>query len=52
MQGKRIQPHTSLPGAIAITAHSEQDQLTMGESALLLGALVTLMLSLISLATL
>ncbi len=52
MQGKRIQPHTPVPEAIAIVARSEQGQLTMGESALLLGALVTLMLSLISFTTL
>ena len=52
MQDERIQPHTRVSGAVAITAHSEQGQLTMGESALLLGALLTLMLSLISFTTL
>ena len=52
MQGKRIQPHTQMPGAVAIAAHNEQGQLTKGESALLLGALLTLMLSLASFATL
>ncbi len=52
MQGERIQPHTQMPEAVAITAYDDQGQLTLGESALLLGALFTLMLSLASLATL
>jgi hypothetical protein len=52
MQGQRIQPHTQVPGAIAIVARDEQGRLTTGESALLLGALVTLMLSLASFMTL
>jgi hypothetical protein len=52
MRGKRIQPHTHVPGTVAIAVHNEQGQLTMGESALLLGALLTLMLSLASFATL
>ena len=52
MQGKRIQPHAQMPNAVAIAAHREQGQLTMGESALLLGALLTLILSLFSFAAL
>jgi len=52
MKERRIQPHTQVPGAIAIVATSEPGQLTKGESALLLGALFTLMLSLATLTTL
>jgi hypothetical protein len=52
MQGKRIQPRAQMPKAVAIAAHREQGQLTTGESALLLGALLILVLSLFSFATL
>ena len=52
MRGQRIQPHTQMPGAVAIAVDHEQGQLSKGESALLLGALLTVILSLASFATL
>jgi hypothetical protein len=52
MRDLRNEPHTQMSSAAAIAAHRDQGQLTLGESALLLGALLTLMLSLAAFVTL
>ena len=52
MRDLRNEPHTQMSSGAAIATHRDQAQLTLGESALLLGALLTLMLSLAAFVTL